>query len=819
MRFGKRPCISSFFTFSFPSVKPAPPSTQLPALKLLCGGGVGCVAMFLAHSFLPSTLEFKTVFSLSREIFLERLIIACSCVCLVLCVAALLRKNNTQDSSRFLQTIAYWNASICAGLLMMLSALGTEKSTTPSKRFSALQPTMNATLHGTILRVLRCDSLPHAVQFRLLVRGNLDAVPLPRRFDETILLTLRFPAPRTARDSARAPYALLPRDIRAGSRIYAVLRARLPQTPILPNERDEQFFANALEAAWIAEADAQHCASLGETHRLWNFTEYTAEWTQKRINALFPASTSRFAFALLTGNTHVLDTETRQQYARTGTAHILAVSGLHLAVVAAILLLLLGFIRSKAAQILVFSLSIAAFVLATGAAASAVRAGMMAVVLMFLQNVERRAHLLNVLAFCVLVLVAVQPSMLFSVGFQMSCAAVLGIVVVLPRCTEFCEMLVRGRPAPMRFRRSYPVRALEQSLGVSVAASCVIAPIVAWYFGIFSVISPFANLLIVPISSLAMLYTMASVVLASLWWQGGVFLAQTAHQCLLLMNWLNGFFAELHGAYLEGAPQLGSAFFVATAFSFLTIYVVGSVSPRHALFRVAVSLASVILCALGGIEYFSQPQKAECVLYPRPRTSLVVTRFSGTRSGTSVLLLNDRRCFADNEFIPRDPALTRFVRTSIFPTTDTLLCCASGSASMLAFADILQEWHREKNTTRNHVPHNVVLMASTLRFRGKQWFRALDSVQAIMRDSAYSAPHLHFANAEKYWQQHERLLLGVVRHSPPRPESAPNHDSTRFWWNAWSNTLEREEFSVSSTLPKRSSILIPRCVQPLRVKE
>jgi ComEC/Rec2-related protein len=347
-------------------------------------------------------------------------------------------------------TAVYWGASICAGLVIGSEAREPFNVNPEHQQSCAAQTEMRAVIKGDVLHVLRRDSTKTAHILRVIVQGTLDAEPLPRLAEQRVILTLIFPATSLEFKSASQTLSLLPTQIHAGSRIYACVRLRLPHEALLPTDIDEQQYAASLGAAWMAVAnispEASNGALVGENATLQTSVEHIQEWLEQRMSTLFPAETAPFALALLTGNTQYLSADTKREYARAGTAHVLAVSGLHLAVIAGMLLVPLGFIRQRWLRFWAFAFGIAAFVLVTGAAASALRSGVMAVLVFWVITMEREAVLLNVLAFSVVVMLLWQPNILFAVGFQMSVAAIVGITLMMPLCEHFVAVWSAGRP-------------------------------------------------------------------------------------------------------------------------------------------------------------------------------------------------------------------------------------------------------------------------------------------------------------------------------------------------------------------------------------
>ena len=195
--------------------------------------------------------------------------------------------------------------------------------------------------------------------------------------------------------------------------------------------------------------------------------------------------------AIVTGDKSRLDPELRAAFATNGAAHVLAVSGLHLGILCAgafavlrrlaILVPALSgrFGAERSAAVATLPL-VVAYVLLTGAAASAVRAGIMAsVVLIGVMN-DRRASSIHALCAAIFVMLVSNPCWLFDVGFQLSVSATASLI------------LTPARPAHGAIRK------LLEGIRISTVASLATAPILLWHFGETPLLSPLTNLVVVP---------------------------------------------------------------------------------------------------------------------------------------------------------------------------------------------------------------------------------------------------------------------------------------------------------------------------------
>lgn len=152
--------------------------------------------------------------------------------------------------------------------------------------------------------------------------------------------------------------------------------------------------------------------------------------------------TQRFLIAALTGDRALLDHSTRELYASTGIAHILALSGLHVGMLMGVIALMLSPLsvlgwRFKWMSRLLTVVLLWGFAVLTGMSPSVVRAVIMATVFMLTAQMERVWSPLNALSMAAIVIIVFDPLSVYSLGFQLSFAAVLAIILFAGRMNPF----------------------------------------------------------------------------------------------------------------------------------------------------------------------------------------------------------------------------------------------------------------------------------------------------------------------------------------------------------------------------------------------
>ena len=222
-------------------------------------------------------------------------------------------------------------------------------------------------------------------------------------------------------------------------------------------------------------------------------------------------------------------------FVRTGTIHLVVTSGLKVTMVGDIMARLARPLGRFLGVGLAFG-SVIGYVLLSGAGPAAIRAGIMAVVLIGARFLGRDYDVLRALALATFLMTLVTPTILWDAGFQLSAAGTLGIAILGPR---FRVPLVRWWGG----RRIGHVAA--DVLASTLAAQLATLPIVAITFGIVSFVSLLTNLLLVPFLPLFLL-------LGTLVGMGGLFVAQVGI-VLGLFAWP---FLRLADIVIEGTAAL-----------------------------------------------------------------------------------------------------------------------------------------------------------------------------------------------------------------------------------------------------------------------
>jgi len=221
-------------------------------------------------------------------------------------------------------------------------------------------------------------------------------------------------------------------------------------------------------------------------------------YTLGSIERFVGGEEGEFLKGLLVGVRSGLSRETRTAFVNSGVAHILAVSGSNVAVVAGFLVVGLGLFRiPRAARMVITSIGLLLYMAATGSQPPVVRATIMALVLTAGTLAGRPPNPFNALGVSALLMLIIEPVQLFDVGFQLSFVAVISILAFYPRVNSLI-LRIHGDAWHIS-----GLRWILQLSALSLVASVGTLPIGAASFGKVSVIGLLANIIVVPASGIS----------------------------------------------------------------------------------------------------------------------------------------------------------------------------------------------------------------------------------------------------------------------------------------------------------------------------
>ncbi len=304
------------------------------------------------------------------------------------------------------------------------------------------------------------------------------------------------------------------------------------------------------------------------------------------LASIAPATDS--ARALIAGVVCGRSAELRAQpagdwFSVTGTAHLIAVSGSHLAIVGFVIESALQKTRlSRGLQRGLLVLALAAYAVFTGASPSAVRACCMVAATLVANGAGRRRHGLSALFVTMAIFVLLRPTVLFEMGFQLSCASVFAILCFCPYATY--ALVELGVPS-----------GVASILSVTLCSQLATLPVTIPTFGTFSLIAPLANAVIGPVISvlLASSVVLVPCSLVPLLSRVALVVPMIVARCALFFEQL---FAAVPGASVSVPPDTVWVYVVPFALAVLLVW-----WPRPRACPMAAGLLCLVFAA--GVPY------------------------------------------------------------------------------------------------------------------------------------------------------------------------------------------------------------------------
>ncbi|MEC0255461.1 ComEC/Rec2 family competence protein [Paenibacillus lautus] len=261
------------------------------------------------------------------------------------------------------------------------------------------------------------------------------------------------------------------------------------------------------------------------------WTDAVREKLGGKLDQLYDGIHAGYMKGLVIGNQDDLDPDTFMEFSRLGLTHILAISGMHVAVVVGCLLFVCTTLRmTRETSLTVVMWLIPVYVLLTGASPSIVRAGIMGMIGLYAARRRLLKDGLHILSVAALAMLLWNPYFLVNVSFQLSFIVTAGLMIFVPKLMPLLTFLPRW---------------LAGTVGITVVAQLISFPLTIYYFNQVSLISVFANLILVPVISLVVLpLGMVSLLMGWVWMGGAGWLAAVTEWLnqitFRIVEWMNG---------------------------------------------------------------------------------------------------------------------------------------------------------------------------------------------------------------------------------------------------------------------------------------
>ncbi|MBT2708004.1 DNA internalization-related competence protein ComEC/Rec2 [Pseudomonas sp. ISL-84] len=255
----------------------------------------------------------------------------------------------------------------------------------------------------------------------------------------------------------------------------------------------------------------------------------------------FPEKTASIAVALIFGDRNFIEQDVLESYQKLGIIHLLAISGLHVGLLAGMFFLAgirAGITREKMTSALILILP--GYALITGVAPSVIRAVFMMLLVLAARKLKSAVLIIDVFSIVFMIYLFISPFILFNAGFQLSFAVSLSLILSAP-------LLLK------RFSNPFVIIIL-----VSFICQVAAMPILFWHFFEMSILSVFANLIFVPVFSSIVLPAILIIFLLHLLSGGkSAFLLAPFDEFITLIDYIAGKLSEIpHTSIVLGRPSL-----------------------------------------------------------------------------------------------------------------------------------------------------------------------------------------------------------------------------------------------------------------------
>lgn len=276
-------------------------------------------------------------------------------------------------------------------------------------------------------------------------------------------------------------------------------------------------------------------------HTLMRF----ALWLKAKMSSIISQQVSPITAcmldAMILGDKRNIPSLINNAMIKSGTVHILVVSGFNVGIVSFVIILFLRLVRMpRLARFCIATTLLLIYCLMTGASNPVVRATVMAIVFMFSYFVKREPDIYNSCAVAAIFILGFNPRQLFDVGFQLSFASVISIVYFYPimKSLLFIDAL----------KIKY-LKFIIDGFLVSFSAWLGTMGFVAYYFKIFSPITVLANIFIVPLATLITLCGFSLIVMAFIFPPSIPLFASSCELLVTLLLNINSLLIKVPGAY------------------------------------------------------------------------------------------------------------------------------------------------------------------------------------------------------------------------------------------------------------------------------
>lgn len=224
-------------------------------------------------------------------------------------------------------------------------------------------------------------------------------------------------------------------------------------------------------------------------------------------NFITDSESAQLCFAIMFGDKYELSDSLSDSFRKSGIAHILAVSGLHVAILFGLVIFLLNLIKiNRIYKFFLASLFILLFAYLCNFSPSVVRAGIMCIVCGYSFVYHNKIDILNSLSISGIVILLANPLAVFDISFALSFTCLFGMIALVPIISKMFGVYANNK--------------FLKLVSVTISIQIATLPLMAYYFGYFSIVGLLANVILLPFFSIVYPVLVVSMIFAPV---GGLF--------------------------------------------------------------------------------------------------------------------------------------------------------------------------------------------------------------------------------------------------------------------------------------------------------
>jgi competence protein ComEC len=271
----------------------------------------------------------------------------------------------------------------------------------------------------------------------------------------------------------------------------------------------------------------------GRANFFWRSLSRIKEKSRKIIDQALPSPENYLLRAMILGDKKDMPESLKEDFNKAGIRHITAISGMHIMILINILMAFLigiGFWRKQAGILALIFIFL--YIVFIGFQPSAVRASILSLGLIFAQILGRLPDAIRFLLFAASIILALNPFLIYDIGFQLSFLAAAGINYLTPFLNRKLKRIPKG----------FGIRNI---LSMTFSAQIFVLPLLLYHFGYLPLISPLSNLLILPFVPFILALGFFGVILGLIFFPLSLFIFFPLSLPLAYIIFLSNLFAKI----------------------------------------------------------------------------------------------------------------------------------------------------------------------------------------------------------------------------------------------------------------------------------